>query len=327
MTVSVESIRVIAYCNFFIMVACAIVLNNALVAPKLAEGGNGGTCGPFNGAYGDLVDPPIKAGEGFDVATGSHLVRLFGYNNICANWDYSPSREITAMIYPLFEYCLLLYLLFEGVQANLYYKKGWVSETYYRVFKFLFFPMILGCAWFRMIFVVIAYEDVSGHTAGFFLLQFTLIIVALLNTYFMLDSKAEYDWLGGRNGTIAVALIYIILNLVVSPIKLFLTANIVFLGEPAAWSLNTIGGSYIGSVVDTVWFVFNAVIPLLVGFLRAFSEPTLTITIDVGPSPYSGADEEIVEFTDEKEEPAKVVEADAEPTPDAESTPEAEASA
>lgn len=163
-----------------------------------------------------------------------------------------------------------------------------------------------------MIFVVIAYEDPAGHTAGFLGLQITLIIVAMLNVYFMIDSKAEYAWLGGRKGTIAVALLYIVLNLIISPIKLYLTCNIIFYSLPAPWSLNKIGGAYIGQVVDTIWFFFNAVIPLLVGFLRAFSEPSLIIKIDVAPSNYSSVDGAvaIVEKTEdaEKEEPAKVFE-------------------
>lgn len=312
LTVGVEALRVIAYCNFFIMVSCAIVLNNTLVAPKLREGSDG-VCGAFNGEFGDMVDPPILPGEGFEVSTGSHLVRLFGYNNICANWDYSPSREITAMIYPIFEYCLLLYLFFEGVQAKLYHMKGWVSGTYYRTFCILFVPMIIGCAWFRMIFVVIAFENVSGHTAGFFGLQLTLIIVALLNTYFMIDSKAEFAWLGGRKGTLIVGLTYIVLNFVVSPLKLTLTSYIVFLGRPAEWSLNTIGSLYVGEFVDKVWFVFNAIIPLLVGFLRAFSEPPLIITVDVAASNYTDAEgNPIVDGEVKKEEP-EVAEEAAEP--------------
>jgi len=296
--VSVESIRVIAYVNFFIMIACATVLNNVLVAPILAEG-DGTTCGAFNGYFGEEYgyDNGIKPGDGFDVSTGSHLVRLFGYNNVCARWDYSPSREITAMIYPIFEYALLLYLFFEGVQAKLYFKKGWVSGTYYRVFQILFIPMILGCAWFRMIFVVIAYENPAGHTAGFLGLQITLIIVAILNVYFMIDSRTEYAWLGGQKGTVAVATLYIVLNLIISPIKLYLTCNIVFYRLPAPWSLNKIGGSYVGQVVDKIWFILNAVIPLLVGFLRAFSEPSLIIKVDCAPSTYSSADGAIVEET------------------------------
>jgi len=312
LVVSVECIRVIAYINFWIMIICARILNNVLVAPRLAEG-DGTTCGAYNGDFGD--DMGIQPGDGFDVTTESHLVRLFGYNNLCTAWDYTPSREITAMIYPIFEYALLLYLCFEYVQTKLYFKKGWVSETYYRVFQIFFFPTILGCAWFRMIFVVIAYDNPSLHTLGFLGLQITLILVAMLNVYFMIDSKAEYAWLGGRKGTVAFALVYMVVNVVVVGLKLFLTLTIVINTYPADWSLNKVGSLYAGQLVDKLFNVFQAVIPLIIGFLRAFSEPRLTITVDCAPSPYSGADGAIIEKTEdaEKEEPAKVVEPAAEP--------------
>lgn len=301
-TVSVEAVRTVAYINFFIMIGCAVVIFNARVVPRLAAGpvdaeGNptNNTCGSFDGALGDRVDPPVLPGEGFDAATQSHLVRAFGYNNVCATWDYSPSREITAMVYPLFEYALLLYLFFDFVQTLIYYKKGWVSQTYYRVFLVVFLPIIIGCSWFRMIFVVIAYMDLSGHTAGFFCLQITLILVAMMNTYFILDSKAEYSWLGGRKGTIIVASVYIFCNLIISPIKLYLTAEIVFKGRPAPWSLNMVAGNLAGQTVDNLWTVFNAVIPLFVSVVRAFSEPSLKIKVDVPPSKWTGEDGHLIQ--------------------------------
>lgn len=199
------------------------------------------------------------------------------------------------MIYPIFEYCLLLYLFFELVQSYIYFKKGWVSETYYRVFNFFFIFMFLGCAWFRMIFVLIAYESVSGHTAGFLGLQITLFLVAMLNTYFIIDSKAEYTFLGGRKGTLAFAYIYIVCNLIVSGFKLTLTCYIVFFTEPAGWSLNTIGGALVGEFVDKIWFVFNAILPLCIATLRCFSEPLLIIKVDVEASKYTDTAENPVE--------------------------------
>eukprot|EP00555_Chaetoceros_dichaeta_P012167 CAMPEP_0198262014 /NCGR_PEP_ID=MMETSP1447-20131203/10581_1 /TAXON_ID=420782 /ORGANISM="Chaetoceros dichaeta, Strain CCMP1751" /LENGTH=367 /DNA_ID=CAMNT_0043950083 /DNA_START=93 /DNA_END=1196 /DNA_ORIENTATION=+ len=291
LNVSVESIRVVFIVNFFIMVFCAIVLNTYLVKPILLEGGkDGNMCGPFNGFMGDKVDPPVGPGDGFDIATQNHLVRTAGYTNICANWDYSPSREITAMIYPIFEYALLIYLCFDLLQTHIYFKKGWVSKCYYRVFTFMFVPMIIGCSWFRMIFVVIAYQNVQGHTAGFFGLQLTLVMIALINTYFIIDSKAEYAFLGGRKGTLYIARIYLSCILIISPLKLFLSGHIVFRNEPVGWSLNKVGGSVAGVVVDNIWFVFNAVLPLAVALLRAFSEPCLNIVVDVPPSNWSSKD-------------------------------------
>jgi hypothetical protein len=285
----VESLRAFAYCSFFVFVGCAIAINNTAVAPYLAAGpSNGSTCPPFDGAMGDAVDPPVLPGEGFDVHTQSHLIRAFGYNNICANWDYSPSREITAMIYPVFEYSLLLYLLLDFVQVWLYHKKGWCSSFYYRTFQVVILFMLIGCSWFRMIFVVIAYQNLSGHTAGFFCLQLTLILTAIMNTWFIIDTKTSFSWLGGRKGTTAVAFTYLCCNLIISPVKLYLTSEVVFKGAPAAWSLGQVGSSYAGEVVDKVWFVFNAIIPIIVAVIRMLSENPLTFTIDVLPPRWTG---------------------------------------
>lgn len=304
LALTTESLRVFAYCSFFIFVACAILINKAAVAPYLAAGpSDGSTCPPFDGAMGYAVDPPVLPGEGFDVHTQSHLIRAFGYNNICANWDYSPSREITAMIYPVFEYSLLLYLVLDFAQVHIYYKKGWCSKTYYRLFQAAILIMIVGCAWFRMIFIVIAYQSLSGHTAGFFCLQLTLVLTAIMNTGFIIDTKASYSWLGGQTGTAVVALTYLFCNLIISPVKLYLTAEIVFKGAPADWSLNIVGGSYAGQLVDNIWFVFNAVIPLIVATVRMLSEPPLTISIDALPPIWTGGDEQVA--CQEKKEPHK----------------------
>lgn len=304
-SVVVESLRAFAYCSFFIFVGCAILINNAAVAPYLASGpSDGSTCPPFDGAMGDAVDPPVMPGEGFDVHTQSHLIRAFGYNNICANWDYSPSREITAMIYPIFEYSLLLYLLLDFVQVWLYHKKGWCSSFFYKSFRIAILFMLIGCAWFRMIFVVIAYQDLSGHTAGFFCLQLTLILTAIMNTWFIIDTKTSFSWLGGQKGTTAVAVAYLVCNLCISPVKLYLTAEIVFKGAPAAWSLNQVGSSYAGEVVDNVWFVFNAILPLIVAFVRMFSEQPLTLTLDALPPNWTQEDG----IQEQEEEQIKMVE-------------------
>jgi len=288
--VNVEFLRVVAYTNFFIMIICAIIFNKTLASPRLKDGpdDDGDICGEWDGSNGDAVDPPVLPGEGFDVSTQSHLIRAFGYNNVCANWDYSPSREITALIYPIFEYSLLLYLFFDFIQVWLYYKKGWCSKAYYYTFKVAVFFMLLGCAWFRMIFVVIAYVDLSGHTAGFFCLQFTLIITAMMNTLFIIDTKCAFKFLGGRKGTLIAAYTYIIVNFVISIFKLILTGHIVFNGKPASWALDSIGSQLVGQFVDNVWFVCNAVIPLVVAIVRSASEQPLKISIDCPSCNWSG---------------------------------------
>lgn len=139
-----EAWRFVAYICFWSMSAFAIATNNILVAPILLKGSpTKSECPPWG-----------PGGEGFDVHTNSHLNRLFGFNNICVNWDYTPSRELTAMFYPAFEYTLLIYLCLDFTNTAISYKKGYIKKWFWTVACIAFPFQILLCAWFRMIFVV-----------------------------------------------------------------------------------------------------------------------------------------------------------------------------
>lgn len=69
-----EAWRFVAYVFFWAMCGFAILMNKVLVTPLLLAGPkNGMSCPPFE-----------RDGKGFDVATDSHLNRLFGFNNVRA---------------------------------------------------------------------------------------------------------------------------------------------------------------------------------------------------------------------------------------------------
>lgn len=119
----------------------AIILTQTIVKERLAAGPEkkGDACGPFD----------ISNGEGFDLATEGHLVQAFGYSNICANWDYSPSRELTGMFYPLFEYPLLIYIVLDFMTVQLVYKRGEVTR-WFMILSKVFLPItFILCSWFR----------------------------------------------------------------------------------------------------------------------------------------------------------------------------------
>ncbi len=223
----------------------------------------------------------IHLGEGFDFRTESHLVQLFGFANICANWDYSPSREFTAMVYPLFEYSLLVYLVLDFVQTKLSYKRGELTEWFYAFSKIVFPINIFLCAQFRMIFVCIAYENVSQHTAGFLGLQISLVLVALQNTIYVIDSNVSYDFLGGITNTRLVAIAYLIGLCSISFVKVQATIFVVMNGRGAPWTLEpaAIGDQVVGQLVDKVWMIFNAVLPLVISYVRSKNEYPLDIVI------------------------------------------------
>ena len=192
------------------------------------------------------------------------------------------------MVYPLFEYSLLLYIIFDFLVSAISYKNGRLSERYWTVQKTIFPLLLILCAWFRMIFVVLAYEQVRGYTAGFLGLQLALVTVAILNTAFILETGTSYSFLGGVRGTRIAAYSYIIGDLIISSIKVYLSSYIVFGwgldGDHGdlypTWALREVtDGVVIGKVVDLIWMIFNGILPLIISFIRSKSEVPLKFTV------------------------------------------------
>jgi hypothetical protein len=74
---------------------------------------------------------------------------LFGYPNICTRWDYSPSREATAVIYPILEYSLMIYIFLDYVTIYLAYLRGSIAPWFYRLTKWLFWINMILVSEFR----------------------------------------------------------------------------------------------------------------------------------------------------------------------------------
>ena len=80
----------------------------------------------------------VYPGKGFDVVTQNHIVAVVGFSNICTNWDYSPSREIAALIYPLMEYSFLIYLCLDFASDKLANERGELTPWAWTVTKICF---------------------------------------------------------------------------------------------------------------------------------------------------------------------------------------------
>jgi len=281
LSLNAESWRFVAYLFFWSMVILAITLTKTIAVGRLKAGPEveGDQCGPFN------QDTPGK-GLGFDFETESHLMQTFGFANICANWDYTPSREIVAMSYPLFEYSLLIYLVLDFLTIALSYKRGELSKWFWNFVKICFPIEIVLCSWFRMIFVVVAYENVAGHTAGFLGLQISLILLTIKNSLYILATQVSYNFIGGLRNTRIMAITYLISNLAISFAKVTATVHVVTYGEGASWTLRPVGSVVAGQVVDWIWMIFNAFLPLIISFLRARSEYALDVSIDMKEQNY-----------------------------------------
>ena len=119
-----ETVRLVGYVGFWIMAVQAISVTNYFV----------------------------KSAPDWD-PTKTPLYTQFGYNNICINWDYSPAKESTAMIYPIFELPMLMYIVLGHLHVYANYVAGRVSGSFWTVCKLTLPLEIVLMAWFRMIFV------------------------------------------------------------------------------------------------------------------------------------------------------------------------------
>lgn len=184
------------------------------------------------------------------------------------------------MVYPLFEYTLLLYVCFDFLDSWISYKKGYVSAAFFRT-HCVFFPcMVILCAWFRMIFVVLAYENVQGHTAGFLGMQVALIMVAIYNSAYALEMGVIYKPLKTLTRTRRVIWTYLSCNIFVSGVKIGLSAYVVITGSYPEWAKEEVGGMAVGEIVDMFWMIFNAVLPSIISFVQAKTETPLLIKVD-----------------------------------------------
>lgn len=187
------------------------------------------------------------------------------------------------MFYPVFEYSLLVYLCLDFLATAIANRRGEIEPWFWRFSQIVFPVCIFLCAQFRMIFVCIAYENVAQHTAGFLGLQIALILIAFHNAGFVWDSNIAYKFLGGpENGlrnTRIVIVVYLIGQVTISIAKVYTAIYIVAYGRVAAWTLQPVGPVVSGQVVDWIWMLFNAIIPLIIAFIRSRNEAPLVISV------------------------------------------------
>lgn len=217
------------------------------------------------------------------------------------NWDYSPSREMTAFVYMSFEYTYVLYVIFEHVLITLSHQRKFISDWLFHFLRFFTIIQIILVGGFRMIFVNLAYVNVQGHTAGFLGFQLALLLTAVSNTVYIIETKVSYAFLGGVEGTRIFAKTYLYVNLIICITKIYLTVYVVFgIGlnneeNPSIYPLWAkqpyfFGYFKIGRTVDSLWMLSNSIYPLLASWVRSRSESYLEITLGVNPTKRQGTE-------------------------------------
>ena len=199
-----ESLRMMTYGMFWLMVGCAVLFHHTLVLPKGAEACQAGeTClFPVN-----MSDTP--------------LTRTFGYNNVCIYWDYTPSRELTALIYPFVEFPLIAYAVVDYIQIYRDYKLDKELPSWFFKLATGLLPIkILLLSWFRMVFVNEAFRSTVHHTLPFQGLQIALILVALTNSLYWTTHKTPlYAKQLGKKWTHRLIWVYVLCLIVVTAVS------------------------------------------------------------------------------------------------------------
>ena len=239
-----EALRLIAYGAFWAMVLFAICMHRLFVRGV------------------DMDDTP--------------LVRIFGYNNICVYWDYSPSRELTALFYPLVEFPLLAYVTLKWLQVRQSYRQRAAPKWLYRLSCVLLPVKLVLLSWFRMVFVVIAFESVKAHTFGFIGLQFALVLVALLDLLYMEALRIGWPRFG-RKLTRVLHWMYFVALTLVTFLKL-LHVFTLFYATPILDPEKSSAAIFV-QTLDRLWMLLAAVLPIVLAELERRSEPGLYFVV------------------------------------------------
>lgn len=263
LNIQVEKIRLIAYFSFWGMCAFAVICSIVLVWPYK-------TC---------VIDGVDKTGKDC-----SDLLRIFGFNNICVNWDYQPAVQLTGMVYPIFEYSLLLYILLDYFQIQNDMLNGIFPAQKAKLMKTMFWIKVVLVAWFRMIFICKVTDDpivigglsidgVLAHTMGFWGLQWGLVLIAFENVLYLTYRK-QGMWSFSNETTIKLAYAYLV-GLAASTAFKFIWSASIFASETGT----PVFPNSVASVVDRVWMLLAAVLPVFFALNGMKKDPTMVITI------------------------------------------------
>jgi hypothetical protein len=270
-----EKFRVAAYLAFWGMVLIAYIITNSLVPTILLE--------------------------------NSALIRTFGYNNICLNWDYAPSLWISALLYPAVEIPLLTYVFLNWLRQKktLEDERGATPKVFYLLTFMTIIEFVLF-AWFRMIFVnrgftfddftlgptkidtsnnlMVAFttlnqysmDNIGGHTAPFTGLQIAMAINALQNYYF--HSYHSHAFSGRKR---VVGRCYVLLLMCVTIVKQSLTWATIC--QTLQWNNTCVGAIDVSNetykraakFLDILWMLLVAVVPFFLSIYLLRITPPL----------------------------------------------------
>mmetsp|Transcript_23277 Transcript_23277/g.63078 ORF Transcript_23277/g.63078 Transcript_23277/m.63078 type:complete len:278 (-) Transcript_23277:349-1182(-) len=207
------------------------------------------------------------------------LYLTYGYNNVCIMWDFSPAKEIAAMIFPVAEYLLQGHLVVALIRSNQTTLKGITPKWYFVMTSVFTSVAMFLIAQVRIIFVVPPTVDVGLHTLPFIGLQVALMLIAVQNYIFNhLIGGHMFDKSFLRPiGASIVAIAYVVIFFAVTLTKIVIVASI--LGGAPAVNVKQPSGARFAQAVDTLWFVFAVAIPMLIAIVQRRNTPPMVLSL------------------------------------------------
>lgn len=214
-SVPAEKVHLIAYLDFWIVIAVGMMLTS----------------------YTDL-----------DVMN-TPLVRVFGYNNVCVNFDFAPSSYALPYIYAVTLIFLILFQIVQYLSLRAHYQAGRLGQCMYQFLSKSLFFTSFTLIFFSTIFAVnpkLEDEDPDHitlilHTLPFSVLQVGVTVQAV--NIALQHYSIDYWSLLGLNGTVGniCQIVNIVASIIVITFKIIVAWN-AMLGKPwfdQPWIVNS----------------------------------------------------------------------------------------
>jgi hypothetical protein len=201
-------------------------------------------------------------------------------------WDYSPAKEATALVYPLFEYLVIAYVIATYLQTTNNFHNNKLSAHIRKSSQIFLFLKIVLISWFRMIFVCSVLADpipifgtilapATAHTLGFLGMQFALIIIAFEDLIYI-HYKGVSMWGMSVDVTKKTVVVYFAIFFITTCLKISLASSLFINGD--LW----LSGSW-PQIFDRAWMVLAGFMPLLFSVHGIKNEPEIMIQITEVP--------------------------------------------
>ena len=192
----------------------------------------------------------------------SHLMHVFGYNNICVYFDYPPSTYVLPMLWAFTLVILLIYIVTHWLHMKAELKLGRLTPGLYKTLSGLKAFEAIALISFSTSFAV-SPEDHNHtmfvHTLPFFLLQLGLVSLAMSNTLHGIKS-GYWRRLGLPSWFTSGAVIYCIIFAIIVAFKIPVAANALTGG---LWWVQSTSLIDLAKLLDQLFFVFAAMIPMV----------------------------------------------------------------